>query len=85
MNAADPRAAKPAADAPAPADRITVALIPKAADDLASYCARTRHSKTDAVNRAVSLLEFADAEMAAGRDLLVRDGETGETQVVRFL
>ena len=37
------------------------------------------------VNRAITLYEFVDEQMRAGRDLLIRDSKTGETQVVRFL
>ena len=39
----------------------------------------------DLVNRAITLYEFADAQMRDGRDLIVRDAETGETQLIRFL
>jgi hypothetical protein len=67
------------------ADRITVALIPKAAADLQHLQDSTSLSKTDLVNRAISLYEFIDQQMRAGRDLLIRDGGTGETQLVRFL
>jgi hypothetical protein len=65
-------------------ERITVALISKAAADLQRLQDRTSLSKTDIVNRAISLYEFIDEEMRAGRDLLIRDS-TGEIQLVRFL
>ena len=68
-----------------PSERITVALIPKAAADLQHLQDRTSLSKTDVVNRAITLYEFVDEQMRAGRDLLIRDSKTGETQVVRFL
>jgi hypothetical protein len=67
------------------ADRITVALIPKAATDLQHLQDSTSLSKTDLVNRAISLYGFIDQQMRAGRDLLIRDSGTGETQLVRFL
>jgi uncharacterized protein (DUF342 family) len=70
---------------PAVVDRITVALIPKAAEDLQRLQDRTSLSKTDIANRAITLYEFIDAQMRAGRDVLIRDNETGETQVVRLL
>ena len=70
---------------PAVVDRITVALIPKAAEDLQRLQDRTSLSKTDIANRAITLYEFIDAQMKAGRDILIRDNETGETQVVRLL
>ena len=74
-------------ESPAPpvATRITVALIPKAAEDLQRLQERTSLSKTDLVNRAVTLYEFADAQIRAGLDILVRDPATGKTQIVRLL
>jgi hypothetical protein len=66
-------------------DRITVALIPKAGEDLQRLQDRTSLSKTDLANRAITLYEFIDAQMRAGRDVLIRDNTTGETQVVRLL
>ena len=66
-------------------DRITFALIPKAGEDLQSLQDRTGLSKTDITNRAITLYEFIDAQMKAGRDVLVRDSSAGETQVVRLL
>jgi hypothetical protein len=68
----------------ASSDRITVALIPKAAADLQRLQDRTNLSKTDLVNRAISLYEFIDKEMSAGSDLLIRD-TAGEIQLVKFL
>ena len=56
----------------APADPITVALVAKAAADLQITHERTHLSKTDIVNRAVSLYEFVDAELRAGAELIVR-------------
>ena len=70
---------------PAVVDRITVALIPKAGEDLQRLQDRTSLSKTDIANRAITLYEFIDAEIRAGRDILIRDNGTGETQVVRLL
>ena len=70
---------------PASPDRITVALIPKAGEDLQRLQDRTSLSKTDLVNRAITLYEFVDAQQRAGRDLLVRHKETGEMQAVLIL
>ncbi|HLX51178.1 MAG TPA: hypothetical protein VKS82_22870 [Streptosporangiaceae bacterium] len=42
-------------------------------------------SKTDLANRAITLYEFVDAQLRAGRDLVIRDPVTGETQLVRLL
>lgn len=67
------------------AERITVALIPKAAADLRRLQAATHLSKTDIANRAISIYEFLESQLRAGNDLLVRNSETGETQLIRFL
>ena len=66
------------------ASRITVALIPEVEATLAALAARTGLSKTDLVNRSVTLYEFIDAEMKAGHQVLIRDQE-GATLVVKFL
>jgi len=60
----------------AAAGRITVALVDKAANDLQVTHDRTKMSKTDIVNRALSLYEFVDAELSEGAELIVRrDGK----------
>jgi hypothetical protein len=79
------KAAKGRGAPPQVVDRITVALIPKAAEDLQRLQNRTGLSKTDIANRAITLYEFIDAQLRAGRDILIRDGSTGETQMVRIL
>lgn len=66
-------------------DRITVALVRKAGEDLQQLQDRTGLSKTDIVNRAITLYEFLDAQLQAGNDLIVRDPKSGESQLVRFL
>lgn len=66
-------------------DRVTVALIRKAADDLQRLQDRTNLSKTDLVNRAITLYEFIEAQLRGGHDLLVRDNRTGATQTVLIL
>lgn len=70
---------------PLTADRITVALIPTAAEDLQRLVERTRLSKTDITNRAITLYEFIDTQLRAGRDLLIRDPASGDTQTVVLL
>jgi hypothetical protein len=67
------------------AERITVALIPQSADDLQRLLDKTSLSKTDLVNRAITLYEFIDSQLRDGQDLILRDRKTGETQLVRFL
>jgi hypothetical protein len=66
-------------------ERITVALIPLAAENLQQLLDRTSLSKTDIVNRAITLYEFIDAQLRADRKVLIRDDKTEETQIVRFL
>jgi hypothetical protein len=68
-----------------PPERITIALIPKVGDELRRLVARTSLSKTDVVNRAVTLYEFIDAQQRAGQEILIRNKETGETQTVVLL
>jgi len=66
-------------------ERITVALIPKVGAELERLQDQTSLSKTDIVNRAITLYEFITSQLDEGRDLLIRDSSTGETQVVRLL
>jgi hypothetical protein len=80
------RPADGATDAqPHAAERITVALIPKVAEELQRLQNRTSLSKTDLTNRAITLYEYIDAQVSAGREVLIRDRETGETQGVLIL
>ena len=67
---------------PQVADRITVTLIREAEAHLQRLMDRTGLSKTDLVNRAITLYEFVDGQQRAGRDLLVRDKTTRLTQTV---
>jgi hypothetical protein len=72
-------------DRPQVSDRITVALIPKVSEDLQHLQDRTNLSKTDIANRAITLYEFIEAQLRAGKDILIRDRETSETQSVVLL
>jgi hypothetical protein len=63
----------------------SVILIPTVVDDLRRLQRRTRLSTTDLMNRAITLYEFFEAQLRAGRELIVRDSGTGETRLVRFL
>lgn len=76
---------KPDAARQSPPDRITIALIPKASDDLLRLQERTRLSKTDVVNRAITLYEFIDDRTRTGQEILIRDKTTGEIQTVVLL
>ena len=66
-------------------DRITVALIPRAGQDLQLLQDRTGWSKTDLVNRAITAYEFFDAKSKDGQEILLRDKKTGQTQTVLLL
>jgi hypothetical protein len=66
-------------------ERITVALIRQSADDLQHLQDKTSLSKTDLVNRAITLYEFIDSQLRSGQDLILKDRKTGETQLVWFL
>ena len=70
---------------PPTAERITVTLIPKAAGELQRLTVETGLSKTDIVNRAITLYEFFNAQLQAGKDLIIRDPETRESQLIRLL
>lgn len=74
-----------ATERPAVTERITVALVRKAGEDLETLQERTGLSKTDIVNRAISLYEFIESQMAAEKQLLIKDPKTDETQLIRFL
>ena len=65
-------------------ERITVALIPKAAADLQGLQERSGLSKTDLANRAISLYEFIDAQLREGKEVLIRDPGKNETQRVHL-
>lgn len=65
-------------------DRITVALIPKAVGDLRRLQRATGLSKTDIVNRAISLYEFFQSQVDVDGEFIVRNRKSGETQLVRF-
>ena len=71
--------------APPVVDRITVALVRKAVEDLQDLQEETGLSKTDVVNRAISVYKFIESEVRAGNTIYIRDHKTGETQLVRFL
>jgi hypothetical protein len=71
--------------APASPERITVALIPKAASDLQKLLDRTGWSKTDITNRAITAYEFLESQISAGKEIIISDPETGEKKSVLFL
>ncbi|MEU3287037.1 hypothetical protein [Streptomyces longwoodensis] len=66
-------------------ERITVALIAKAAESLQRLQRRTGLSKTDVVNRAISVYDFVDQQIEDGNELLIRRKGTDEVQLVHIL
>lgn len=68
-----------------PVDRITIALIREAEKHLQQLQDRTGLSKTDIVNRAITLYEFIEGQLRAERDLLIHDQRTGENHAVLIL
>lgn len=64
---------------------LAVPLIRKAGDDLQRLQERTRLSKTDVVNRAITLYEFIDERTRVGQEILIRDKKTGDTQAIVLL
>jgi len=74
----------PADEPSAQGKRITVTLIPKAEDDLRRLEERTKLSKTDLANRAITLYEFFDNQIRTGHDMLTRDVRTGTTKLVHL-
>jgi hypothetical protein len=55
------------------------------AEELQRLQGATGLSKTDIVNRSISLYDFLQTQMDADNDIIVRDRTTGETQIVKFL
>lgn len=66
-------------------ERITVGLIPKVADELDHLRDVTGLSKTDLVNRAVSLSAFVTDRLNEGYELVLRDPELGVQERVHLL
>lgn len=73
------------AERQAVAERITVALIAKASEDLRRIQERTGMSKTDVVNRALALYEFIDRRLADGSEILLRSEGASELELIRLL
>jgi len=74
-----------AADRPPVTDRITIGLLPKVSEGLQRLQDKTSMSKTDIVNRAITMYEFIEDQLRVGRDLLIRDSETQEIQKVMIV
>ncbi len=63
--------------------RVNVALVAEAVSALARLQDRTGLKKVDLVNRALQVYEFIDAELKAGKQVLLRD-EDGRDQLVKI-
>jgi hypothetical protein len=67
------------------AERITVGLIPKVIKELDDLQRETGMSKTDLVNRAVSLYSFIQEHLARGEELMLFNPEDRKEQRVHLL
>lgn len=65
-------------------ERITVSLIPQASAALAATLSRSGLSKTDVVNRAVTLYDFITERVSEG-DEIVLASPGGQQKAVKFL
>ncbi len=77
-------AASPRRSGQAP-ERITITLTAQVADQLLGLQSSTGLSKTDLINRAISLYDFTTRQFASGMEMLLRDPKTGEGQLVHLL
>jgi hypothetical protein len=66
-------------------DRITVTLVRKAREELNLLQQIEELSKTDVINRAIILYAFVAEQTAAGKQLFVRDVNSGEVERVHLL
>jgi hypothetical protein len=71
-------------DHPPGAEQISVPLIPKVVEALQRLQALTHLSPTDLVNRAVTLLDFFEAQRGSDRDILIRDNGTQQEYSIRL-
>ena len=65
--------------------RIAVNLIPKVSSELERLQERTKLSRTDIINRAITSYEFLDAHLRDGGEILIRDRKTGEFSTLTFM
>jgi hypothetical protein len=67
------------------AGRITVTVIARTAQELSTRSSAEGCSKSDVVNRAISLYAFVMEQLDAGHELALRDRVTGELRIVKLL
>lgn len=63
-------------------ERVTVSLIPRTAAELARLQEETSLSRTDLINRAISLYAFISKQIEAGRELALHDPRDDTTRIV---
>jgi hypothetical protein len=66
-------------------ERITIGMIPRVTGELEQLRAISGMSKTDLVNRAISLYSFITKQLQAGRQIVIRDPQTGEHELVHLI
>jgi len=72
-------------EAPAAKERITVNLTARGAGALADLVRRTGDSKTDVINRALSVYDFIESVMSEGRKVYVSKVGSDETERVHLI
>jgi hypothetical protein len=63
---------------------MSISLIPRTTEELEQLHEKTGMSKTDIVNRAISLYAFVTEQLDAGQELLVRDPQSREVQRIQL-
>ncbi|MFK3981792.1 hypothetical protein ACI2K4_15620 [Micromonospora sp. NPDC050397] len=65
--------------------KVTVNLVPRTVDALATACTRTRDTKTDTINRALLVYNLVLELMERGGGHLVLQNPDGSTERVHLL
>ncbi|MGW4894759.1 hypothetical protein ACWEQL_21190 [Kitasatospora sp. NPDC004240] len=76
---------KNATDQPAVAERVTAGLTAKGSAALRDVVSIEQVNKTDAINRALRLYAHLLSRIEEGREVVLRDPNTGQTEVIQFL
>jgi hypothetical protein len=66
-------------------ERVTVNLIPRAAQALHEASDLTGDSKTDTINRALQVYAYLEAITARGGEILVREPEDSTPRLVKII
>ena len=70
---------------PGVAERVTVGLIAKVTEDLRCLVEDTGLSKTDVINRAISVYAYINKQLSNGQELVFRDPDTGKERIVEII